>query len=177
MIRAIFWAVLFLVLIFAVLAAARFDRGYVLVVFPPWRVEMSFVLALVVTFGLYALTYIVFKLLRVALRLPAEVRARRERRLRARSADSTSRAVAALLSGQHEHARQLADLARRSDKSPLVALVAAHAAAELCDAQGARAYLDSVAGNEVGELTVAKQAIARRLDDPPIGNASNPAAD
>jgi HemY protein len=170
MIRAIFWAGLLLLLLIAVLLAARFDRGYVLMVFPPWRIEMSFVLVLAVTFSLYLLTYAVFKLLRVALRLPAEVRLRREQRLRARSADNTSRAVAALLSGQHEHARHLADLARHHDKSPLVALIAAQAAAELGDAEAARAYLDGVAGNEAGELTAARQAISSRLPapEPPV---------
>lgn len=172
MIRAMFWAGVFLVLLVAVLLAARFDRGYVLLVFPPWRVEMSFVLLLAVTFGLYLLTYTAFKLLRVALRLPAEVRIRRERRLRERAADNTSRSVAALLSGQHEHARMLADLARHHDKSPLVALVAAQAAAELGDSEAARAYLDSITGNEVGELTAARQAIGGRLPEPeaPVGN-------
>jgi HemY protein len=163
MIRAIFWAGVLLALLVAVLLAARFDRGYVLIVFPPWRVEMSFVLLLAVTFGLYLLTYAAFKLLRVALRLPAEVRIRRERRLRERSADDTSRALAALLSGQHAHARHLADLARHHDKSPLVALVAALAATELGDADAAQAYLDGVTGNDVGELTAARQAIAARL--------------
>jgi HemY protein len=163
MIRTLFWAGMILVTLLALLAAARFDRGYVLIVFPPWRIEMSFILALVATFGLYVLTYALFKLLRVALRLPAEVRARRERRLRDRSADDLSRAVAALLSGQEAQARLLADAALRKHRQPLAALVAARAAIGQGDDAGARTYLDGMAGNQAGELIAARQSLAREL--------------
>lgn len=165
MIRAIVWVGLFLAAILAILVAARLDRGSVLILFPPWRIEMSFILALFATFGLFVLTYLVFKLLRVALRLPAEVRARRERRLRARAADDLSRAIAALLSGQPEHARRLADAAARKDENPLARLAAACAAVEEGDARGARDYLDGIKENGVGELSAARQALARRLDN------------
>lgn len=164
MIRTLLWSALLLMLLVAVLIAVRFDRGYVLIAFPPWRIEMSFVVALAATFGVYLLTYALFKLLRVTLRLPADVRVRRERRLRARAADSASRAIAALLSAQPAHARQLAEQSRRADRSPLLALVAAHAAVEQGDVEAARAYLAEVAVSDIGELNAARQAIARRLD-------------
>jgi HemY protein len=177
MIRSLFWSVLLLALLVAVLIAARFDRGYVLIAFPPWRVEMSFVVALAATFGIYVLTYVLFKLLRVTLRLPAEVRVRRERRLRARAADSASRAIAALLSAQPAHARQLAEQSRRADRSPLLALVAAYAAVEQGDVEAARAYLAEVAVSDIGELNAARQAITRRLEllttDKPDAVAAN----
>jgi uncharacterized protein HemY len=126
---------------------------------------MSFILALVATFGLFVMTYLVFKLLRVALRLPAEVRARRERHLRARAADDLSRAIAALLSGQVEHARHLADAAVRKEESPLARLAAAFAAVETGDAHAAREYLDEIKDNGTGELSTACQMLARRLSD------------
>jgi HemY protein len=164
MMRALVAALILLLGLLALLVAARFDRGYVLVVFPPWRVEMSFILALALTFGLYVLTYAVFKLLRVALRLPAEVRARRERRLRERCADDASRAVAALLAGQDAHARLLAESSLRRQANPLAALVAARVALAAGDAEGARARLDGMVTNEVGELIAARQALVAQLD-------------
>ncbi len=164
MIRAAFVFLVFVLLLLAVLAAARFDRGYVLIVFPPWRIEMSFILALALTFCLYVLTYVAFKLLRVALRLPAEVRARRERRLRERAADDLSRAVAALISGQEAHARKLAEASLRRQRNPLAELVAAQSALALGDASGARTHAENVASGDVGELIAARQAVVARLE-------------
>jgi HemY protein len=176
MIRAAFIFLTFVLLLLAVLAAARFDRGYVLIVFPPWRVEMSFILAIALTFCLYVLTYVAFKLLRVALRLPAEVRARRERRLRERAADDLSRAVAALISGQEAHARKLAEASLRRQRNPLAVLVAARSALEQGDAAGARAHAESITASDVGELIAARQAVMARLEAQPADAAALPGA-
>jgi HemY protein len=164
MIRVMALVALLLAAVIAVLAAARFDRGAVLILFPPWRIEMSFILALAMTFALFVLTYIVFKLLRVALRLPVEVRARRERRLRDRAEDDLSRAVAALLSGQEAHARELAERSLRRHANPLAALVAARAALVSGDVPGARGLVEGMAVDDIGELAAARQAILVQLD-------------
>lgn len=161
--RALFWPALILAALVAVLFAASLDRGYVVVVFPPWRVEMSFVLGLVLTFGAFVLTYMVAKLLRVALRLPADVRAWREKRRRDKAEDELSRAVAALLAGQYRQARDLADQALARDPTPLAALIAAHGALDAGDPGRARAYLTRVEG-EVGEVRAACHALARRIE-------------
>lgn len=161
--RALFWPALTLAALVAVLFAASLDRGYVVVVFPPWRVEMSFVLGLVLTFAAFILTYLVAKLLRVALRLPADVRAWREKRRRDQAEDELSRAVAALLAGQYRGALDLAELALKREPSPLAALVAARAALETGDTARARYCLAQVTG-EVTELVAARQALARRIE-------------
>ncbi len=176
MIRAAFIFLTFVLLLLAVLAAARFDRGYVLIVFPPWRVEMSFILAIALTFCLYVLTYVAFKLLRVALRLPAEVRARRERRLRERAADDLSRAVAALISGQEAHARKLAEASLRRQRNPLAELVAAQSALALGDAGSARAHAENVMSGDVGELIAARQVVVARLDTLAVATTAPPVA-
>lgn len=179
MIRALLAALALIVLLLVVLVAARFDRGYVLIVFPPWRIEVSFILALVATFGLYVLTYIVFKLMRVALRLPAEVRARRERRLWDRSADERSRAVAAWLAGQDGHARMLAESALRRRPEALAALLAAHAALAQGDLARASTLARDIAISDVGELRAARQALLARIEampasDRPTGGGESP---
>jgi len=164
MIRVLALAVILVLALLAVLAAARFDRGYLIIVFPPWRIEMSFILAIAVTFGLYVLTYLAFKLLRATLRLPAELRARRERRLWERSADEASRAVAALLGDQPAHALSLAEAARRRRPNALAALVAAHAARRQGDLAAAARHAGAVTGSEAGELIAARQALVAELD-------------
>ena len=44
--RIFFWLLFALLVILLVAAAALYDQGYVLIVYPPWRIELSFVLAL-----------------------------------------------------------------------------------------------------------------------------------
>jgi HemY protein len=164
MMRVGFWLAVILGTILAVLVAARFDRGYVLVVFPPWRVEMSFILGLVLTFGMFVLTYMAFKLLRVALRLPAGVRAWRERQRRMRAEDELSRAVAALIAGDHGQARALAGQSLQREGTPLAALVAASAAVALGETASARECLERL-DTDVAELVAARRSVMRTVEE------------
>lgn len=160
--RTSLWLLILFALAVALALAARFDQGYVLVVYPPWRVEMSFLLAISVMVLLFATLYVAFSILRLTLRLPADVRAWHRRRRSDKAEDEFSRAVAALISEQPEHARRLAHKAMRRAHMPLIALVAARAAAELGDRAGAQADLRA-ARSEVGELIAARQAVERLL--------------
>ncbi len=173
MMRVLLWILLVLVIGVAVLIAVRFDQGYVLVVFPPWRVEMSFILMLALTFGMFVLSYLVIRLLRVTLRLPSDVRAWQEKRRRIKAEDELSRAVAAMMAGEYGHARSLADKAIQRESTPLASLVAARCAAELGERLSVQDLLACI-GDDVGELVAARQAVQRRLDElnPPLGNAA-----
>ena len=170
MMRVIFWVTVILLSALAVLVAARFDEGYVLIVFPPWRVELSFVLMVVLTFGLFVLTCMVLKLLRVTLRLPTDVRAWQGKRRRTKADDDLSRALAALIAGEYSHARKLATKAMKREETSMAVLVAARSAAE----QGERVSVEDLLGHigdDVGELVAARQAIMRRVDElatPPL---------
>lgn len=72
--RAAFWLLALFALAVALTLAARVDDGYVIVVYPPWRMELSFMLALVLLIGLITLVYAALRLGHAALRLPDEVR-------------------------------------------------------------------------------------------------------
>lgn len=167
--RAALWVLALFALAVAVTLVARVDQGYVIIVYPPWRVEMSFMLALSLMLALFVFVHLGLAVLRLTLRLPGDVQNWRERRRKRKAEDELSRAQAALISGQPAHARQLADKALKREHLPLAALVAAKAAAESGDAAASRRYLGSVSG-DVGELIAARQAIERQL----IG--SNPRA-
>ena len=160
--RPILWLVLLFALAVAITLSARFDEGYVLVVLPPWRLEMSFILAALSLLALFAGIYVSARILGMALRLPADVRAWRNRRRSDKAEDELSRAIAAYLSGQPAHARRLADSAFQRHQSPIAALVAAHAALAEGDPLTARLYLAGLK-TEVGELTAARQAAEARL--------------
>jgi len=165
--RLLFWILLLSLSAAVVFLAAQYDQGYVLIVYPPWRVEMSFVLALALTVGVFLLGYIFMRFVQIALRLPGDVRAWRERRRRERGDVQLLRVVAASLSGQPAHARKLADKFLDGHPSTLVALVAAKAAADVGDGPSARRFLALVDSDE-GEVIAARQAIEAKLDVPAV---------
>lgn len=84
--RGVFWVLGLFALAVAITLLARLDQGYVIVVFPPWRLEMSFMLTLVLLVGGFLLALFLLHLARTALSLPEDLRAWRQRRQQA-SAD------------------------------------------------------------------------------------------
>ena len=72
--RAAFWLLALFALAVALTLVARVDQGYVIVVYPPWRMELSFLLALALLVGLIVLAYAALRLGQAALRLPDDVR-------------------------------------------------------------------------------------------------------
>jgi HemY protein len=129
---------LWLLALFAIAVAftltARLDQGYVIVVYPPWRLELSFMLALLLLAGLMALAYAALRLGGIALNLSGDLRAWREKRRRDKADGLLLDALRAHLDGDGERARQLAakagenclapDLARRLTESTKTAAVA-----------------------------------------------------
>jgi HemY protein len=160
--RASLWLLALFALAVGLALVARFDAGYVLVVYPPWRVEMSFILAFSLATLLFGVTYLAVRMARLALRLPADVRAWRHRRRSDRAEDDYSRAIAALLAGQAEQAHRLANAAMREGRQPLAALIAARAAADMGNRDAALAALSELRG-DAPEVRDARQAIERNL--------------
>ncbi len=177
MIRVLFWLILAAALALGFTQLSRTDNGYLLAVFPPWRVEMSLTLA----FGLLVLSHVLFyilaRVLRTALRLPRDVRRWRERRRRERAEEKLERAVAALLAGEKGHALDLARQSWAQAALPLAALTGARAALELGDLEAVQGWLDGLQ-TDVGELIAARQALARQAaaraagPSPPPGRRS-----
>lgn len=161
--RVLFWFVLLAGLALAVFLVSRADHGYVLVMFPPWRVEMSVALVLGVLILSHVLFYLLVRVLRTTLRLPREVRAWRARQRLGRAEDALRRATAALLAGQHAHALKLSRQSLEHTPLPLAALVGARAALDMGEAQAARALLDGVQTDQ-GELIAARQVLAREIE-------------
>lgn len=165
--RPILWILLLFALAVALTLTARFDAGYVLIVLPPWRLEMSFVLAAVAMLALFWAFWFIWRLVNLAIRLPADVRAWHTRRLSDKAEDEFFRALAAYLSGQPAHAYTLAASACKRQRHPLTALLAAHAALASGDLDSARLWLDGLRDederSQVGELIAARQAVESRL--------------
>lgn len=78
--RAAFWILALFALAVAITLIARLDQGYVIVVFPPWRLEMSFLLTVFLLVGGFVLVSFLLHLARTALRLPEDLRTWRRHR-------------------------------------------------------------------------------------------------
>lgn len=161
--RVLFWLILLALLALALVPLLRTDYGYVLIIFPPWRVETSVAFAVGVLIFSHVLFYFLVRLLRTTLRLPRDVKSWRARRRLVRAEDELKRATAALLAGQSAHALKLSRQSLERAQLPLAALVGARAALEMGEAEAARALLEAVQTDQ-GELVAARQAITRELD-------------
>ena len=130
--KSLFW----LVIVFAAAAAlavfGRTNEGYALVVYPPWRIEVSLLLGIVALLLTFALLYTITRLVHHALELPSQVRAYRERRSRERAQGALAAALQAYLEGRFVRAEREAERAWQGDSARgLAALIGARAAHQL----------------------------------------------
>lgn len=116
--RAALWLLALFAAAVALTLAARLDEGYVVVVFPPWRLELSFILALLLLAGLGLLAYAVLRLGIIALNLSADLRAWRVKKRLARADALLLDALRAHLDGDTQAARRLAEQAGESTLAP-----------------------------------------------------------
>ena len=141
--RSLFWLIAVFAAAVALVILGRVDAGYVLFVYPPWRVEVSmlfFGVALVLAF--FTL-YLAVRLLGRAVSLPAQVRAFRARRRRERAQSAFASALQAYYEGRYARAGKEAEIAFEGGAAPgLAALLAARAAHQLRDFQRRSRWLE-----------------------------------
>ena len=126
--RAAFWLLALFALAVALTLAARVDQGYVIVVYPPWRMELSFMLALALLAGLIVLAYAVLRLGQAALRLPDDVRDWRAEQRRAAADRALLDAMRAHLDGDALRTDKLARKAQASQAPDIAARLSREAA-------------------------------------------------
>jgi len=130
--RALFWLVAVFAAAVALALAGRVGEGYVLVVYPPWRVEISLLLFLLAAVTAFGLLYLALRLIGHTFALPDYVRAFRERRRRERAQAALAAALQAHFEGRFARAEKEASLAWEAGVVPgLAALIAARAAHQL----------------------------------------------
>ena len=127
--RVLFWFLLLAAAAVAIALAARLTTGYALFVAPPYRVELSLNLLIVLLIGGFVIGYLLLRIVRRTLGLPEEVRAYRRQQQRDRARSKQDAAVVALLEGRYGRARQYAEEALAIPRSSgLAALLGARAA-------------------------------------------------
>jgi HemY protein len=130
--KALGWTLALSLLAVLLAAVLRYSPGYVLVMVPPYRLELSVGLALVGLAGMFAIGYLLLRAGSRLAGLPGEVRAWRARGQRERGEAALAAAMRAYLGGQHGRARENAEVAFAEGAAPAVSsMIAARAAHEL----------------------------------------------
>lgn len=130
--RWLFSTLLVLALAIGVSLLASYNQGYVLIVRPPYRINISFNLLLVLIALSFVSLHIILRLMQYIRRIPASVRAYKEQQYIKSSYASLVEALTALAEGRYQSAEQTASKHLNQIKdSPLNALIAARASHKL----------------------------------------------
>lgn len=170
--RSLFWVLALFALAVAVALGARLNDGYVLLVFPPWRAEISLNLFLLALAALFVALYVLLRGLALTFGLPQRVRQYRAGRQREQAGLVFQDAVRLLFEGRFGQALKKATEAHAAGTAPgLSALIAARAAQRMREAQKqqgwmARAKIDDPR-TEAATLMLEAEMMneARRFDE------------
>ncbi len=139
------WLFAFLLLLAIAVAAALaggFSKGYVLLVYPPYRLEMALSFVIVALSVGFVALYGFLRLAFHTLQLPRQVRDYRLRRARNRARSAMDQALTAYFEGHYRRAEKFAAVALKLQESPaLSAVVAARAAHEQRNIEARDNYL------------------------------------
>jgi len=131
-VKTLFWIIGLFALAVGLVVAARYNDGYVLVVLPPYRVEIALNLLLILLAVGFVVLYSIVRLVSGAVMMPARVRRYRLARRRDRAHSSLLAALEAYFEGRYARAEQAAlQSIELGENRRLAAIVAARAAHEL----------------------------------------------
>jgi HemY protein len=158
--KALFWLLAVFAAAVALVLLGRFDTGYALFIYPPYRIEVSMVFFAIAALGAFALAYAGLRLLSQVLALPSSVRAYRGRRRRERAHAALAAALQAYYEGRYARAEKQATLAFEAGPSPgVAALLAARAAHQMRDFERRDRWLDRADG--AGDSLKAARLVSR----------------
>lgn len=170
--RALIWLIGIFALAAGVAMLASINTGYVLLVLPPWRVQLSLNLLIVGLLLSFLLMYGVLRLIGKTLALPGRVGLFRERRRKDRAGRALRDAIRALFEGRFAQSLKFADAAfSHEDGRAIAALVAARAAHAMRDDTRYRIWIGRAAEKDESArvarlMTEAELAVeARRFDE------------
>src|SRR2546421_6605831 len=146
--RSLFWLLAVFAVAVALVVLGRVNAGYVLFVYPPWRVEFTMLAFAIAAAACFFLLYGLLRLLGQAVSLPTTVRAYRVRRRRERAHGALAAALQAYYEGRYRRAEKEAALAFEIGPAPgLAALLAARASHQLRDFERRDRWLERADGS------------------------------
>jgi len=141
--KSLFWLLAVFAAAVALVILGRIDAGYVLFIYPPYRVELSMLFFAIALVTAFLVLYALLRLLGHALSLPGYVRGYRKRRRRERALAALASALQAFYEGRYTRAEKEAAIAFENGPTPaLAALLAARAAHQMRDFQRRDLWLD-----------------------------------
>ena len=144
--KGLLWVLALFALAVGVSMAAHFNEGYVLLVYPPYRAEISLNLALVLLLGGFAVLYALLRGTALTVSLPRRVREFRERRQREKMVVTYYDAARLIFEGRYSQALKKAGEAHAAGQWPaLAALLAARSAQRLREPFKQKTWLDRAA--------------------------------
>jgi HemY protein len=143
--RSLFWLLTLAALAVGLAVAARYNAGYVLLVMPPWRVEVSLNFFLLLAAAGFILLYWIVRLVSHTLALPRSVAEFRQRQRLQKAIAAHFDAARLLQEGRFGHALRSAEKAWADHPVPgAAALLAWRAAHNLRDAEREAFWADRV---------------------------------
>ena len=140
--RVLFWFLLLAIAAVVAALAAKLNNGYALLVAPPYRIELSLNLLIILIVGSFVSLYLGLRVIVHTVRLPSQVREWRRQMKQARSRAKLDAATVALLEGRYGKAQQQADEALAFPRaSGVAALVGARAALDVRQYASAEEFL------------------------------------
>ncbi|MHB1083252.1 MAG: heme biosynthesis HemY N-terminal domain-containing protein [Thiobacillus sp.] len=129
------WLISMLILVVLAVAlamAGRYDPGYVVLVYPPWRMEISFISFVLIVIGMVVGGVMLLRLAALTLNLPSIVREQRERRAARKRDENFIGGIKAYTEYRFQDAEQSLGLWQGDDaRLGLARVLAARAAQEM----------------------------------------------
>ncbi len=107
--RSLFWLLTLSALAIGVALLGHLSDGYVLWVLPPWRIELSFNLFVLLQFVVLAVVYLLLRAIAITMNMPRIVGEFRSRRARQRDERTVAEALRQFWEGRYGHAIKSAE--------------------------------------------------------------------
>jgi HemY protein len=141
--KGLLWVLTLAALAVGIAVAAHYNDGYVLLIIPPYRTEISLNLAMLFLFAGFVVFYAVLRGLALTLSLPQRVREFRERRLRDKTAAEITEITRLIYEGRFGLALKKAAAVHATGQSmALAAMLAARSAQRLHEPLKQKEWLD-----------------------------------
>jgi HemY protein len=145
---------------------ARFNPGNVVLFYPPYRVDLSLNLFLLLLVLLFALTYATLRAIRNTQQMPQRVAAYRKEKREREGNRAMRDALKAFFEGRFGHAEKAASRAADSpDNAGLSALIAARAAHRMNQSERRNAWLAKVEGDASLKTARLMTTMELQIDD------------
>jgi len=163
--RYLLWVIGLFAAAVALVTTSR-NPAYVQLVYPPYRIEVSFTLFIFLSLLAFVTGYALVRMTLTVLDLPAQVRKFRLGRAQARARGLLDEALSAFFEGRYADAEKAAARAiEMGGTSALLSIIAARSAHELREFTKRDAYLAATEGRKIGDSTMRLMAATKFMLD------------